>query len=67
MRIICHAITSDPELYAAWSSIDGMSIELLLLERVGELQGFQGKFISTIMSERSLRGALCNESNENLG
>ncbi|KAI6156602.1 hypothetical protein BKA82DRAFT_1008121 [Pisolithus tinctorius] len=67
MRIVFHAITSDPEFYAARSSIDGMSIELWLLERVGELQGFQGKFISTVMFERSLRDDLCNESNENLG
>ncbi|KAI5989822.1 hypothetical protein F5J12DRAFT_929938 [Pisolithus orientalis] len=34
------------EFYAAWSSIDGMSKELWLLERVGELQGFQGLFIN---------------------
>ncbi|KAI6156690.1 hypothetical protein BKA82DRAFT_1009205 [Pisolithus tinctorius] len=46
MRIVFHAITSDPEFYAAWSSIDAMSIELWLLERVGELQGFQGLFIN---------------------
>ncbi|KAI6156737.1 hypothetical protein BKA82DRAFT_1007572 [Pisolithus tinctorius] len=46
MRIVFHAITSDPQFYAARSSVDGMSIELWLLERVGEFQGFQGLFIN---------------------
>ncbi|KIO08748.1 hypothetical protein M404DRAFT_325174 [Pisolithus tinctorius Marx 270] len=67
MRIVCHAITFDPEFYVAWSSIDGRFVELCFPEHVKELQGLKGKFVSVILFERFLCNALCNESNEKLG